>query len=79
MKQCKIVELMMSLLTICLIFMLGQLIFSITKGDRFKVIYTEKFVDDSITIGIDRIKAAFSSTKENHFMLLNILVILKKE
>ena len=43
--------------------------FRLQKGDRFKVIYTEKFVDDSITIGIDRIKAAFSSTKENHFML----------
>jgi len=28
------------------------------KGDRFKVIYTEKFVDDSISIGIERIKAA---------------------
>lgn len=28
------------------------------KGDRFKVIYTEKFVDDTISIGIDRIKAA---------------------
>ena len=29
------------------------------KGDRFKVIYTEKFVDDSISVGIDKIKAAF--------------------
>ena len=28
------------------------------KGDRFKVIYTEKFVDDSVSIGIERIKAA---------------------
>ena len=28
------------------------------KGDRFKVIYTEKFVDDSLSIGIERIKAA---------------------
>ena len=28
------------------------------KGDRFKVIYTEKFVDDSISIGVERIKAA---------------------
>ena len=28
------------------------------KGDRFKVIYTEKFVDDTISIGIERIKAA---------------------
>ena len=29
------------------------------KGDRFKVIYTEKFVDDSISVGIDKIKAAY--------------------
>ncbi len=29
------------------------------KGDRFKVIYTEKFVDDSISIGIEKIKAAY--------------------
>ncbi|MAV80103.1 MAG: peptidase M23 [Flavobacteriaceae bacterium TMED171] len=28
------------------------------KGDRFKVIYTEKFVDDSVSIGVERIKAA---------------------
>ena len=37
--------------------------FRLQKGDRFKVIYTEKFVDDSITIGIDRIKAAFFEHK----------------
>jgi murein DD-endopeptidase MepM/ murein hydrolase activator NlpD len=28
------------------------------KGDRFKVIYTEKIVDDTVSIGIERIKAA---------------------
>lgn len=33
--------------------------FRLQKGDRFKVIYTEKFVDDTISIGIDRIKAAY--------------------
>ena len=32
--------------------------FRLQKGDRFKVIYSEKFVDDSLPIGIDRIKAA---------------------
>ncbi len=32
--------------------------FRLQKGDRFKVIYSEKFVDDSLSIGIDRIKAA---------------------
>jgi murein DD-endopeptidase MepM/ murein hydrolase activator NlpD len=33
--------------------------FRLQKGDRFKVVYTEKFIDDSISIGIDRIKAAY--------------------
>jgi len=33
--------------------------FRLQKGDRFKVIYTEKFVDDSISIGIKEIKAAY--------------------
>ena len=31
----------------------------LAKGDRFKVIYTELFVDDSISIGIEKIKAAY--------------------
>ena len=29
------------------------------KGDRFKVIYTEKFVDDTLSVGIEKIKAAY--------------------
>ena len=29
------------------------------KGDRFKIIYNERFVDDSISIGIEKIKAAY--------------------
>ena len=33
--------------------------FRLEKGDRFKVIYTESFVDDSISVGISRIKAAY--------------------
>lgn len=33
--------------------------FRLQKGDRFKVIYTEKFVDDTISVGIERIKAAY--------------------
>ncbi len=28
-------------------------------GDQFKVIYTEKFIEDSIPVGIDQIKAAY--------------------
>ena len=37
--------------------------YRLQKGDRFKVIYTEKFVDDSISIGIERIKAAYFEHK----------------
>lgn len=37
--------------------------FRLRKGDRFKVIYIEKFVDDSISIGVDRIKAAYFEHK----------------
>ena len=33
--------------------------FRLQKGDRFKVIYTERFVDDSTSIGIEEIKAAY--------------------
>jgi murein DD-endopeptidase MepM/ murein hydrolase activator NlpD len=29
------------------------------KGDRFKVIYTDKFIDDTIYAGVDEIKAAY--------------------
>ena len=32
--------------------------FRLQKGDRFKIIYTEKFVDDTVSIGIKKIKAA---------------------
>ena len=37
--------------------------FRLQKGDRFKIIYTEKFVDHSISIGIERIKAAYFEHK----------------
>ncbi len=33
------------------------------KGDRFKVIYTDKYIDDSIYVGVDNIKAAYFEHK----------------
>ena len=33
--------------------------FRLDKGDKFKVIYTEAYVDDSIPVGITKIKAAY--------------------
>jgi len=35
------------------------------KGDRFKVIYTDKYIDDSIYAGIDNIKATYFEHKNN--------------
>lgn len=35
----------------------------IDAGDQFKVIYTEKFIDDTIPAGIDQIKAAYFEHK----------------
>lgn len=35
----------------------------IDAGDQFKVIYTEKFIDDTISAGIDEIKAAYFEHK----------------
>ena len=37
--------------------------FRLQKGDRFKIIYTEKFVDHSISVGVERIKAAYFEHK----------------
>ncbi len=33
--------------------------FRLQKGDRFKVIYTQKFINDTIPAGIDQVKAAY--------------------
>lgn len=33
--------------------------FRLQKGDRFKIIYDEKYINDTINVGIDRIKAAY--------------------
>ena len=33
--------------------------FRLEKGDRFKIIYTQKYVDDSIYVGLNRIHAAY--------------------
>lgn len=41
--------------------------FRLQKNDRFKVIYTEKYIDDSIYAGIDNIKAAFFEHNKEPF------------
>ena len=37
--------------------------FALQKGDRFKVVYTEKYINDSIPAGIDEVKAAYFEHK----------------
>ncbi|WP_345275597.1 M23 family metallopeptidase [Litoribaculum gwangyangense] len=37
------------------------------KGDRFKVIYTDKFIDDTIYTGIHNVKAAYFEHKDEPF------------
>ena len=37
------------------------------KGDRFKVIYTDKYIDDTIYSGIDKVKAAYFEHKNEPF------------
>ena len=41
--------------------------FRLQKGDRFKVIYTDKYIDDTIYAGIDNIKAAYFEHKKEPF------------
>lgn len=36
-------------------------------GDRFKVIYTDKYIDDSIYAGVDRVKAAYFEHNKEPF------------
>ena len=33
--------------------------FRLQKGDKFKIIYTERYVDDSISLGVSQVKAAY--------------------
>jgi murein DD-endopeptidase MepM/ murein hydrolase activator NlpD len=41
--------------------------FRLQKGDRFKVIYTDKYIDDTIYAGIHDIKAAYFEHKKEPF------------
>ncbi len=37
------------------------------KGDRFKVVYTDKYIDDTIYTGIDKVKAAYFEHNKEPF------------
>ena len=41
--------------------------FRLEKGDRFKIVYTQKYVDDSIYVGLNRIHAAYFEHKKTPY------------
>ena len=47
--------------------------FRLQKGDNFKVVYKERFVDDSIYAGIESIEAAFFEHKGESFYAFNYM------
>ena len=44
--------------------------FRLEKGDNFKIIYTAKFVDDSISVGLNRIHSAYFEHRGKPFYAL---------
>ena len=47
--------------------------FRLQKGDRFKVIYTEKFINDTIPAGLDKIKASYFEHKGKPLYAFNFI------
>ena len=47
--------------------------FHLQKGDRFKLIYEEKFINDTIPVGIGDIKAAYFVHKDNPMYAFNFV------
>jgi hypothetical protein len=53
--------------------------FRLEKGDNFKIIYSAKYIDDSIYVGLNRIHSAFFEHRGNLFTLLNLKLTQKEE
>jgi len=47
--------------------------FHLQKKDNFKVIYEEKFIDDSVYVGIGKVKAAYFEHKKTPFYAFNFV------
>jgi len=47
--------------------------FHLQKNDNFKVIYEEKFIDDSVSVGIGKITAAYFEHKKTPFYAFNFV------
>jgi murein DD-endopeptidase MepM/ murein hydrolase activator NlpD len=48
--------------------------FRLQKGDRFKIIYKQRFIQDSIYAGIESIDAAYFQHKDESFYAFNFMV-----
>lgn len=48
--------------------------FRLQKGDRFKIIYKQRFIEDSIYVGIESIDAAYFKHKDEPFYAFNFEV-----
>ncbi|MBT8271614.1 MAG: peptidoglycan DD-metalloendopeptidase family protein [Flavobacteriaceae bacterium] len=48
--------------------------FRLQKGDRFKVIYNQRFIDDSISTGIESIEAAYFEHRDESFYAFNYVI-----
>ena len=48
--------------------------FRLQKGDRFKIVYTQRFIEDSIPAGIESIDAAYFKHKDEPFYAFNFEV-----
>lgn len=47
--------------------------FHLQKGDKFKVVYTEKYINDSIPAGLDEIKAAYFEHRGKPIMAFSFI------
>ena len=47
--------------------------FHLQKGDKFKLIYEEKFIDDTLSVGIGKINAAYFEHKNNPIYAFNFI------
>lgn len=48
--------------------------FKLQKGDQFKIIYNERFIDDTVSVGVGEIDAAILKHKNREFYAFNFLV-----
>ena len=48
--------------------------FKLQVGDEFKIIYKERFIDDTVSVGIDKIEAAYFKHRDREFYAFNYTI-----